>query len=327
MVNLPGPIEAAYQKAQTKYNPDSPPPAPGVPEEVEDDREDDNESEAVAPESEPTLEPPVEESSEPGEDWEKRFKGYKASTDRTIHELRQMLAEREGDRATLLHEVEQLQRQVKDLVKSSPQGGIPAGVLDPEDVEILGVENARRIARVAQAAADKVRAEYEEKYGMLTRKQHQREKAEAEAQAKKATEDYWGRVKELVPDAADIDRNPKFSEFLNEVEPLSGKTWRDLGQAAKAAWDVGRMAEIYKAYKGTGEQKPDRSAEVVPRGTAHANAPARSATGEKLWTRKGYEKAVMDVMRGGPPTPEKSKRIDKLHADFMTALREGRVRG
>jgi hypothetical protein len=310
---IPTPIQEAFERAQELRNQNMPAPAPGV-EEIEE----------VEQQPEPMPEPePVSEPQE--EDWKKRFIGYKQSTDNTIHELRTLLAQREADRATQQYELEQVQREVEQLRQTVPKGYVPDGVLSQEDIEILGEENAQRMAKLAEAYANKIRQEYESKLSAVTRKVNEREQQEFQQSQIRSDQEYWDRVKKMVPDAAEIDVESRFSEFLNSVEPSSGKTWRDLGASAKKAWDVSRMADIYSAYKKSVEPK-SRENEVVPRGAGHTNAPAQTLTGAKIWTRKEYEQAVQRTIRGGPPSPEKMQAVDKLHAEFVQALREGRVR-
>jgi hypothetical protein len=313
MVRLPSPIEEAWQQAQNERNEAAPAPAPGIEDSVQNE-------EVVR--DEPVVEAPP---AQPEEDWKKRFVEYKRSTDTTIHELRQLLAQREADRAAQTHQLEQMQQQISQLRQSAPQDYLPQGVLSEEDIEVLGSENAQRIAKLASAHADRVRKEQEEKINALVRKINERENKDVQSQIKQSNESFWNSVKEIVPDAAEIDVDPRFSDFLNTSDPRSGKTWRDLGFAAKQSWDVERLASIYTKFKEANKPKT-RESEVVPRGASGNNTPSQSTTSGKIWTRAEYERAVMDAVRGGPPSPQKMQQVDKLHAEFLQALREGRVR-
>jgi len=329
-VKLPGPIEAAWQEQQETLDQKA---KPGVEEPELENPENTGEipdNQGSQPEPEPAPEPQTQTPAEPAEpapddEWKKRFIGYKQSTDETIHQLRTMLATREQERASSSYELEQLRTQIEELRKASPQSFVPQGVLSEEDLATLGPDNAERIAKIAYAQIEQQKKDVDAKLAAVMKKYNDREAVEAQQELIRSNQDYWGRVQNLVKEAPEIDNDPKFSDFLNTVEPNSGKTWRDLGAAAKASWDVSRMADIYKAYQQA-NAKPTRAGEVTPRGQGAGTAPQQGDQSGRIWTPKEYEQAVFNLMRGGPMTQDKMKKIDAIQVEFQNALRQGRVR-
>jgi len=322
MVKLPGPIEAEFQRMQEMRNPAQAAAAPGV-EDTEDPSQAPDETQ-VAVQAEP------QQKAVPNEDtpefWKKRYSGYKEQSDQTIYELRKLVAKNDTDRALAQHSIEQLQARIQELESVAPKSYIPPGVLSEEDLDTLGEDNATRIAKIVNAQIERQKKEYEQRLGVLTSKLNEREQQEVAQAEIRSNNDFWAKVREIVPDANEIDVDPRFAEFLNAADKFSGRTRRELGTSAKNSWDVQRMASIYSEFKSS-IAPPSREEQVTPRGSGAANEPGRTNTGARIWTQKEYQQAVHNTIRGGPPTPEKMAKVDKIHAEFLNALREGRVRG
>jgi hypothetical protein len=316
-VNLPGPIASAYEA----LNKDQVKPA-----EVVEPTEGSSEAQPL-PLPEPVAIEPQEPEQKvaPSEDYEKRFKGYKAHADQTIHELRTLTTTQSAELASLRYQVEQLLNQNKELKDSVPRDYIPKGVLSEEDIESLGPENAQRIAKIAEARAKEANADLRRQLEQVAHTVSARERAEAAASAKSEETSFWGRVQEIVAEAPQIDDDPRFSTFLNSVDPASGKKWRKLGEDAKATGNVRAMAQIFQEFQKA-HAPPSRKAEVTPRG-AQAGAQSPNAGSKKIWTQKEFQDTIYGVMKGGRMTPEKTQQIEKLQAEFQAALRENRVRG
>jgi len=271
----------------------------------------------------PVDEPePVIEEPKPVEDWEKRFKSYKASTDKTIHELRTLGVEKQEALAYRDYELESLRKRVQELEHATPRRVVPEGVLSEEDIESLGPENVERIAKLAEAKVAEVTQQTQAALAELRRKELQREQTAQTQEAYKRSTDFWSGVRDVITDADTIDKDPAFADFLNATERYSGKTWRQLGEAAKAAHDIGRMADIYKRFKE--DRAPmTRDGQVVPRAASSGSAVVEPQ--KKTWTREEYKAKVTELMRGSQTT-EKRDKLAALHREFVAAIGEGRIR-
>jgi hypothetical protein len=76
----------------------------------------------------------------------------------------------------------------------------------------------------------------------------------------------WSRVEKAFPGAKQInDTDPLWAEFLDGVEPLSGKTYRDIGSVAFDAADVGRIVSLFQAYADSGLGGVAPAGEPAPR--------------------------------------------------------------
>ena len=85
---------------------------------------------------------------------------------------------------------------------------------------------------------------------------------------------FWNTVEAEIPDARTInDADPLFVDFLSDVEPQSGQTYRALGESAMDVGDVGRTVEIFRAYLN----KYGRSPEAKPV-AAQAEPPVKPGT-------------------------------------------------
>lgn len=259
---------------------------------------------------------------EPEHDWKQRFSGYKASTDRTIHDLRQQLGSKDEQLARMQLQLEQLGSQVNAMAASRPQELVPLDVLSSDDIESLGEDNVNRMARIAQAAIEKQRKELDNRINAITAKQQRFDQERQQAEAQTEEQRFWGNVRKLVPDVDKIDNDPAFSEFLNQLDEYSGHSNREIGRHAKAIGDVKRTADLYLAFQKS-QRGPTR--DVSPVGVGSNTAP-RAESGKKIWTVSEYETAVARLYRGGPLTKEREAKINQLHVSYAQALREGRVK-
>jgi len=264
---------------------------------------------------------PSEPAKEPEHDWKQRFTGYKASTDRTIHELRTALSSKDENLAQLQFTVDELSKRLAEAEKVIPQKKVHFDVLSEDDIESLGEDNVDRMARIAKAQIDQQRRELDAKLNAIQAKQLRIEQERQEQEARSEHQKFWDKVRELVPDVDKIDKDPAFAEFLNQPEEYSGHTYREIGRYAKQMGDVRRTADLYLAFKNT-RSAPTR--DVSPVGVG--SNPAPRSDGKKVWTKAEYEKAVRDQYRRGPMTPQREAAIEKLHQSYYQALREGRVK-
>jgi len=139
----------------------------------------------------------------------------------------------------------------------------------------------------------------------------------------------WERVDQLSPGAKlrnDSD-DSGWVEFLNGIDPISGRLRKDLGNAAVDVGDVGRLALLHDEYlKASGQdkkpdEKPDRSRELRPNGS---RAEPGVSSGEKPTLRNSeVEQFYKDLAKG--KYEGKPEVAEKMEALIMAAVQEGRV--
>jgi hypothetical protein len=142
---------------------------------------------------------------------------------------------------------------------------------------------------------------------------------------------------DLAKDVADyetIDNDDAFKAWLLEIDEFSGLVRNDILQSAYHAFDVGRTAKIFNAYKAQATPAPppppppvDPQAELreqVSPGQGRAAAEITPDDGKKVWSVAEMDEFYKAFARGEyRGRLEDAKRIE---ADIDRALAEGRVR-
>jgi len=128
--------------------------------------------------------------------------------------------------------------------------------------------------------------------------------------------DFWTKVRKQIPNANEIDQSQAFWNFLNSQDPHSGKTWRDLGNAAKQAGDVSRMAAIYRSFLALSEARYDLDEKPKRQRTPSGISPDVASSA-------AYNKAMLDIVRRYPAGHARDERLDDLHQRFQEAVRMG----
>jgi hypothetical protein len=282
--------------------------------------------EAVSAEAEqvPQLKEIPEPQQQTATDWEKRFKSYKAATDNTIHDLRTRLATLTAELAELAVENEKL----KDSAQRSAPVSIPSGVLSEDDLDALGPENAERLAKLVRAAQSEQQKKLDSEIKALHSKLRSQEVAEQANKVKADSQSFWGKVESRLQehgvDLYEVDNSPEFAEWLEAIDPESGRPRSALGRSARDIRDVKRMVDFYLEFKGGRRKEPSRSDSVVPVGATVSRDNRQSD--KRIWTPEEYKEQVMLLSKGGAFTAEKRQKLARLQESYMAALKEGRVR-
>jgi hypothetical protein len=135
----------------------------------------------------------------------------------------------------------------------------------------------------------------------------------------------------LVPDFAQVNTDPKWIEWLDEVDPLIRAPRKTVAQDAFARGDADGVAyyvDMFRKSMGQVEQpKNEKAAElerqIQPRRSA--SAPAKGAPTGRIFTTSDIEAMFQKVRQMGA-----SGRIEearKLEAEIDSAYMDGRVTG
>ena len=124
----------------------------------------------------------------------------------------------------------------------------------------------------------------------------------------------------MVPGWRTQNADQGFLDWLSQVDPVSGYVRNDILQGASAAHDSVRVAEIFKAYRGTTGQtkarKPTLAQQVSP-SKGHSTAPQGKRTFTQAEIGQFY-----DYWRRGMYTEAQGKAIEQ---EIEQAIAEGRV--
>ena len=248
-----------------------------------------------------SQQPPVGQQDE---SWEHRFKvlqgKYNSEVPRFAHENKELKTR-----------LEQLESELTNLKNAKPVEPL----VTPEDVEQYGdglIDVARRIAREELAGKQ---AEIDALKAQLTQVQkHTTDTVER---------DFFKTIAELVPQWQQINEDPAFLKWLDEVDELTGVARQELLSRAEQARDAVRVAKFFTSYQKTSSTWAANSnaaleQQVVPQTNKAPNTPPS----KKVWTR-GEITEFYNRMRRGEVSDSDAIAIE---ADITAAQVEGRIR-
>lgn len=207
-------------------------------------------------------------------------------------------------------QLQSLTEQVEKL-KAAP----PEPLVKPEEIEEYGeglVDLARRIAREELMQKDSEIESLKSKIESLSN-----------VTSQKVESDFFKSLTEMVSDWKEINQDPKFLTWLDEVDELTGQTRQDLLTAAERARDAVRTAKFFTAFKKTSSSWAANSAQSLEAQVAPAtsqNSPAPPS--KKVWTRGEVAEFYARIRRG----EISDKDAIAIEADIHAAQIEGRIR-
>ena len=204
--------------------------------------------------------------------------------------------------------------------------------LTPEEREAVGEKQlavlARLVEKPTQTAIDKVRRELQASFDARLQM--------VEGQIRGQTgQDLWAKVEELSPGALGHNNSddPRWVDYLNQIDPISGRSRKELGNAAVDAGDVARLALLHDEFlKASGQDKKeagevaagkanDLSRELRPEGSQVE--PTGEASDKPTIKGSEVEKFYKDLADGKyTGRPEVANKMETL---ITSALQDGRV--
>ncbi len=210
----------------------------------------------------------------------------------TIRELKQQLS---AGQATPVYAPEAEPATVQDLLAE----------LTPEEREAVGEKQlaimARLIERPTQAMVARVREELQQSFDGRMR--------QVEGQiAGQTGKDLWERVEQLSPGvlARNSSDDPRWVEFLNGTDAISGRSRKVLGNAAVDSGDVSRLALLHDEFLR-------ESGQATPEDTPRARRD----------TRPEGSRAEAAVGSGGKPNI-KGAEVEQFYKDLASGKYEGK---
>jgi hypothetical protein len=261
---------------------------------------------------EETVETPVEEtleSEEPTdvakeetqpavsqpEDWEKRFKNFKATTDVTIHGLRQ-------ENMYYREEMQKQQDQIQDLAKkfAEQQSTVdPFKDLSEEERELIGEETLEILRKSQATIIQKEVAPIKEELAKERDLRNKQNERQLERDKQEVYQRFLTKLADLVPHYGAIDTNPQFIKWMEQPDPVSGYPRANIFKNAQAAGDVQRVADFFLEYEKLTTPKDKLADKVNPTKTGGPPQTRKPKENKKpVITQKFAMKFYDDVAKG-----------------------------
>jgi hypothetical protein len=278
--------------------------------------------EATTPEPEPTQ--PVEPTPKPvepepqEEKWEQKYKTLKGMYDAEVPRLHAQLKD-------IKAQMDSLRQAAEAKPVEQPKPAAKEKLVTDEDVQAFGadlIEVQRKVAREVamefRADLDAMKSENEELRKMLAQTGNQVSEASFEQ-----------RLHRLVPDFDQINLDPKWVDWLNEIDPLLRAPRKSIAQEAFNRGDAEGVAHYVSLFRQTTEPaaapkskaKTELERQIQPTRSA-ATAQTASPKG-RIYTdsdvRVMYQKAATLGAQG------KLEEARKLEAEIDAAYMDGRV--
>lgn len=250
----------------------------------------------------PPSDSPTPPAPGPDDEWEHRFKVLQGKYNAEIPRLA-------GENKELKAKLQEFEVQLEAL-KNKPEP-----LVKPEEIEEYGeglIDVARRIAREELATKDAEIQALKAKLDSLST-----------VTAQKTESDFFKTLTDKVPDWEAINENPKFLEWLGEVDELTGDTRQAMLSRAEQARDAVRTARFFERFKETFSSRAAQATtaleqQVVPSSSKSSPTPPA----KKVWTRGEIQDFYARARRGDISDAE----AVAIEADIMSAQIEGRIR-
>jgi hypothetical protein len=278
--------------------------------------------EATTPEPEPTE--PVEPTPKPvepepqEEKWEQKYKTLKGMYDAEVPRLHAQLKD-------IKAQMDSLRQAAEAKPVEQPKPAAKEKLVTDEDVQAFGadlIEVQRKVAREVamefRADLDAMKSENEELRKMLAQTGNQVSEASFEQ-----------RLHRLVPDFDQINLDPKWVDWLNEIDPLLRAPRKSIAQEAFNRGDAEGVAHYVSLFRQTTEPA------AAPKSKAKSELerqiqPTRSAATAQTASPKGriYTDSDVRVMYQKAATLGAQGKLEearKLEAEIDAAYMDGRV--
>lgn len=253
--------------------------------------------------------------------WEDRYKHLNGKYQKEVPRLYNEIKELRSTIAQMQEEQQRLAAARPPEPETPAQPEAPAALVTDMDVDAFGedlIDLQRRVAREVAAEfrseLDKLRQENEQLKGQVSSVQ---------------SNTFETRLLQAVPDFVQINNDPAWIEWLNEVDPMLRAPRRTVAQAAFERGDVEGVKHYVDMFRRLSQPaaKPDRQAElerqVQPTRTAKQTAPATAQP--KMYTAAeagaAFDRVQKLVAQG------KYAEASALESEISAAYVEGRVSG
>ena len=301
----------------------------------------------AAPQAAPQAPPQAPVPEDPNsETWQQRYRVLDGKYRAEVPQL-------SSDLAAARAQIEELSKQVqaiKDQPAPAPvQPAAPTSPVSKRDVEEYGEDMIDLFTRIAENVATTRSPKQTKEVSDLTAQVEALSKQIESLNASQTVSHEQMMRSYLdanVPGWAEQDKDPKFSGWLSQFDPLSGYRRSDLLATAYQQGDTARVAHIFKLYQQENETLLNAATQVRGNGSAQSRTPAMNI--ESMVTPTPAAGAEQPAPVQQAPTPQavvESRDIKRYYTDkslgryksnpelaqqieqeILAATREGRVR-
>lgn len=284
---------------------------------------------APAEPTEPVSETkPVEKPREPAtsevpeETWQQKYRTLKGMYDAEVPRLHAQVKE-----------LQAYVTQLRDQLESAPKQTAPqptseykkSSLVTDDEVEAFGAD----LIEVQRKVAREVAMEFREELNALKSQNDELRKQIAQTGSQVGEVTFEQRLFQAVPDWAQLNNDPAWIAWLDEVDPILRGPRRNAAQAAYNANDAQGVAYYVQLFKDSvatpqvDQRQRELERQVQPTRTATAQTPV-SQKG-KTYTTKDVERMFLKVKELN--VSQKFDDARKLEAEIDAAYMEGRVTG
>lgn len=301
----------------------------------------DRQNSGNAPPAEPAAQPTPAQDPKPKadqEDWETRFKNYKASTDKTISDLRTQLSSSQQQIADSQRQVQDLIQRIQDKPAEQPKSepsqasgnDLDLDSLPPEIRSEYDDDFLRNMGTLINSQLLKTVGEMKSKLDSLEGTVKQvRTQSEKTAQ-----EQFYEDLDEGESDWERIGTSQEFKDWqLNRVSEIDPRTYAQvLGQAMQEfnARNVLWVLRQYKSSQGgqqdTGDGEPTNQQNLDHLVTPDSGGAGNGGPGlddqVDTWKQSAVQQFFKDVATTSKYTPQEAKAIER---QILAAQKAGKI--
>lgn len=308
---------------------------------------------ASPPADDPTPpKPPAPKVEKKEESAEHKYKVLQGKYNAEVPRLTRQLRETQNENSELRQRVTNLETLVAGLsstTRQTPEAATVEQDLTAEEIERFGPDLIDVIQRVVKkttgADLDAKLRPVQDNLKQVSQQLDNRQKTDAESARGKVYEALF----EEVPDWQVQNDDPQFMEWLQNVDPYSGRTRMELLSEAFEANKATVVVNLFKGFQSehavvdpdptppapSGDETPGATEppqamdELVAPGTPKTGtAGAQEESNKRIWTRKDIESLYAEKNEFIRKYPEKEtpKRLVELEKDLLLAQTQGRIR-
>lgn len=250
-------------------------------------------------------------------EWEHKYKTLQGMSQSQLSNMQKQANEAVQERATMARELNDLRDTIAQVQREKAS-------LNPQDAEAFGADMVEMVRRQASIEiGNAVSTALGDMEGRIRALEHSSQ-GMGQTVAYNAEQQFLSQLGSLVPEYASINKNPKFLEWLTQVDPVYGQTRQSALDSAASVYASERVAAVFNAFKGVTPAKsnqPELSAQVAP-GRSSA-APSPTAGTQALVSERDIQTFYNDVAKRKYVGREAEQ--DRIEAAINQALAEGRV--
>lgn len=230
--------------------------------------------------------------------WKARFVGYKASTDKTISNLRKdnsnLIARLNESNA----EVNKLSSRISNLLNKDVD--IFEGSITPGDVDVIGVEAVDVVKRATKKATESAMGPIREELERLKAKDLKRQEEDRNARTQATYNVFLKDLANLVPNYAELNVDEGFKKYMEDYDSSTGEKRVDIFRRAEEFHDADRVADFFLEYKESvpKSKKTVLEDKVTPNSNNASSVPLSGDNLQESFTAKQVERFYNDLTKG-----------------------------